>query len=137
MGVTDSSSEATIGATFLVVGTADVGHEDGTTAALDDVVQRGDGGVHAEGVGHRAALHAVVVHANQNHLAVEVGVLHAAERATGKGRSVGHLESRASMRPRGREGGMLRATRKGAVSGRTSGLEPAPSRGRARSCREA
>mmetsp|Transcript_5676 Transcript_5676/g.21407 ORF Transcript_5676/g.21407 Transcript_5676/m.21407 type:complete len:562 (+) Transcript_5676:1085-2770(+) len=68
---------------FLVEGAVDVGHEDGTATAFDDVVQRGDGLIDPESVVNDAILDAVVVHADEHDLISEVGVLHATQRSRG------------------------------------------------------
>ena len=64
---------------LFIVRAVDVGHEDGTSSPLDDVVEGRDGLVDPEGVVDDAILDAVVVHADEHDLVLEVRVLHATQ----------------------------------------------------------
>ena len=64
---------------LFIVRAVDVGHEDGTSSPLDDVVEGRDGLVDPEGVVDDAVLDAVVVHADEHDLVLEVRVLHATQ----------------------------------------------------------
>jgi hypothetical protein len=93
---------------LFVLGSVHVRHEDGSSAALDDVVQRRERRVDAKRVFELPALHAVVIHAHEDDLAGEVRVLDATEMQRGveysiifgRGRGRGRVAARRARRPR-------------------------------------
>ena len=52
-----------------------MGHHDGSAAPLDDMKERPDGAIDAEGVTDRAVLYDVVIETDEDDLAGKVGVL--------------------------------------------------------------